>query len=310
MIRCSSQLRNAEVLLQNLQIPKAMKIFHDVIKECNNAPNIKVYQACVAAMRRKVLPIPDVLPVPRPDSQSLCRALMGLGQAQTLHMESLVSLENRGHGKTTPEEEQILQNSLRNFKTTADKAWQTFKEALDLASSRILLELASRVQVAMAQHVVQRVQCRIQIQSKHLKSPPICEPEKDEYLSMIDQGTSLAKTVMESARGDVGQQVKDEARIALEQLAIVKQRLNEGISSEEVRMVMTAIGLGNSGGWSGEGHWFTCPNGHPYVIGECGGAMQESRCPECGATIGGHNHALNSSNRTATEFHQLAQNHQ
>ena len=28
--------------------------------------------------------------------------------------------------------------------------------------------------------------------------------------------------------------------------------------------------------------WYQCPNGHAYVIGECGLAMIESRCPECG----------------------------
>jgi len=35
------------------------------------------------------------------------------------------------------------------------------------------------------------------------------------------------------------------------------------------------------------GHWFTCPNGHIFSIGECGGAMQQSRCNECGEMIGG-----------------------
>ncbi|CAG8471028.1 5060_t:CDS:10 [Dentiscutata erythropus] len=27
----------------------------------------------------------------------------------------------------------------------------------------------------------------------------------------------------------------------------------------------------------GSGHWYQCPNGHPYTIGECGGAMEASR---------------------------------
>ena len=30
-------------------------------------------------------------------------------------------------------------------------------------------------------------------------------------------------------------------------------------------MIIKAIGLDS-------GHWYECPNGHPYVIGECGGA--------------------------------------
>ena len=36
--------------------------------------------------------------------------------------------------------------------------------------------------------------------------------------------------------------------------------------------------------------WYKCPNGHLYVVGECGGPMQESICPECRARIGGVNH--------------------
>ena len=36
--------------------------------------------------------------------------------------------------------------------------------------------------------------------------------------------------------------------------------------------------------------WYKCPNGHYYVIGECGQPMQNSRCPECGSQIGGMGH--------------------
>jgi hypothetical protein len=52
----------------------------------------------------------------------------------------------------------------------------------------------------------------------------------------------------------------------------------------------------------GAGHFFKCPNGHVYVIGECGGAMEESKCPECGAKIGGRDHALASGNQLASEI--------
>lgn len=49
-----------------------------------------------------------------------------------------------------------------------------------------------------------------------------------------------------------------------------------------------------------------CPNGHFYIIGDCGGAMQESRCPECGAAIGGMSHRLVSSNRPSARLQELA----
>ncbi|KAG9063296.1 hypothetical protein KI688_004178 [Linnemannia hyalina] len=52
----------------------------------------------------------------------------------------------------------------------------------------------------------------------------------------------------------------------------------------------------------GAGHFFRCPNGHSYVIGECGGAMQESICPECGAGVGGRSHQLAEGNQVDTEY--------
>ena len=47
-------------------------------------------------------------------------------------------------------------------------------------------------------------------------------------------------------------------------------------------------------------HWYECPNGHPYFIGNCGGANQTARCNECGEEIGGSSHRLLSSNRHVT----------
>jgi hypothetical protein len=59
-------------------------------------------------------------------------------------------------------------------------------------------------------------------------------------------------------------------------------------------------------GYTSEGHWFCCPNGHVYTVGECGGAMETSQCPECSAVIGGSSHQLDSSNGIASSFLDLA----
>eukprot|EP00347_Sterkiella_histriomuscorum_P010451 403376237 len=61
------------------------------------------------------------------------------------------------------------------------------------------------------------------------------------------------------------------------------------------QMVVEALGLG-------PGHYYKCPKGHYYAIGDCGGAMEESKCPDCGATIGGQNHELVQGNLHAGEF--------
>ncbi|KAK3574831.1 hypothetical protein QTP86_018421, partial [Hemibagrus guttatus] len=58
-----------------------------------------------------------------------------------------------------------------------------------------------------------------------------------------------------------------------------------GVTDEERVMIVKAMALP-------QGHWYKCPNGHVYAIGDCGGAMVHSQCPDCKATIGGANHAL------------------
>ncbi|KAF2214179.1 hypothetical protein CERZMDRAFT_37353 [Cercospora zeae-maydis SCOH1-5] len=62
--------------------------------------------------------------------------------------------------------------------------------------------------------------------------------------------------------------------------------LENSISSAEMRIVVTAM----SKEFSVSSHWYCCVNSHPFTIGECGGAMQQARCPECDAPIGGQNH--------------------
>lgn len=69
----------------------------------------------------------------------------------------------------------------------------------------------------------------------------------------------------------------------------------QGVSEEEKEMIIKAID-------SKPGSWYKCPNGHFYSIGECGGAMETSNCPECKAPIGGRHHQLLSDNAHAGEF--------
>lgn len=71
------------------------------------------------------------------------------------------------------------------------------------------------------------------------------------------------------------------------------------LSMQEREMIVKAFDFGYTG------HFYNCPNGHPYTITECGGAMMTSNCPECGELIGGGSHRLLSTNSTATEFESI-----
>lgn len=66
------------------------------------------------------------------------------------------------------------------------------------------------------------------------------------------------------------------------------------VSPDELRSIHKALVA--AGSMRSAGAWFRCKNGHLYVIGDCGGAQQASRCPVCGEGIGGTNYHIDKSN--------------
>jgi hypothetical protein len=64
--------------------------------------------------------------------------------------------------------------------------------------------------------------------------------------------------------------------------AEIRVGLENRVKREVIEVVTNEVG--------GRGHWYQCPNGHFYVVGECGGPMQTSQCPDCKATVGGQSH--------------------
>ncbi|KAL7762599.1 hypothetical protein ACKLNR_009134 [Fusarium oxysporum f. sp. zingiberi] len=64
----------------------------------------------------------------------------------------------------------------------------------------------------------------------------------------------------------------------------------EEVAPEELASIKSAMVSGSGGIATHSGHWYHCVNGHPFAIGECGMPMEEARCSECGAPIGGRNH--------------------
>ncbi|RYC57087.1 hypothetical protein CHU98_g9122 [Xylaria longipes] len=74
------------------------------------------------------------------------------------------------------------------------------------------------------------------------------------------------------------------------------------VSAAEMRAVYQAMARE----LSGTGHWYTCANGHPFTVGECGMPMEQARCPECGAPVGGAHHQAAEGVRHADEIEALA----
>lgn len=74
------------------------------------------------------------------------------------------------------------------------------------------------------------------------------------------------------------------------------------VTAEELREVYMA----SAAELRGTGHWYTCANGHPFSINNCGMPMEEARCPDCNAPIGGRNHEAAEGVRHATEIEEIA----
>ena len=87
----------------------------------------------------------------------------------------------------------------------------------------------------------------------------------------------------------------DDKRNRLQQLVKTLEATHNVSSPKQielVRTIMTELRLTPQ-------HVYKCPKGHFYFIGECGGAMEQSRCPDCGAGIGGGQHSALPGNQHA-----------
>jgi hypothetical protein len=148
------------------------------------------------------------------------------------------------------------------------KAKEAFMEAMELADSSSSLHAGARVRL----HLVATL-------TKFQDATDSARKEALDHLNwIINQKQKLA----------------DLANEAIE----IKRALVDRTS--EISQVMKAIANAEAGGYnygtSWSDHWYQCPNGHPYFIGDCGGAMVRSICPECGEAVGGTHHQLDSSN--------------
>lgn len=122
--------------------------------------------------------------------------------------------------------------------------------------------------------------------------------------AVVAQVSEIVDRLRQSREFDVDPQQMDQLQQKLEPW---KRRLSDtfyqDVSVEEKRAVFQAM-VPDVGGGVGSfgGHWYTCPNGHVYTIANCGGAMMESKCPDCKAVVGGGSHRLRNDNSVATDF--------
>lgn len=118
-----------------------------------------------------------------------------------------------------------------------------------------------------------------------------------ERVSLHDHGLDAAKLLKETGENHLAEArqicTASEAptKGLLAEVEEVARMLRDGVfytqvTTQEWHEVVAAMATV----FRGTGHWYFCENGHPYTVGECGAPMAISRCPQCGAPVGGSNH--------------------
>ncbi|WEW54842.1 hypothetical protein PRK78_000268 [Emydomyces testavorans] len=113
-----------------------------------------------------------------------------------------------------------------------------------------------------------------------------CSAEPAQTESFLKQGHDAIKMAHEICSRHPGQTrgLNEEIKGTVKML--LGATFYTPITTQERMAVMAAMARE----FRGTGHWYYCQNGHPFTIGECGGAVELSTCPECGSPVGGQGH--------------------
>ncbi|KAH9499460.1 NFX1-type zinc finger-containing protein 1 [Bulinus truncatus] len=103
-----------------------------------------------------------------------------------------------------------------------------------------------------------------------------------------------------SLYGRADKKIIEESKVLCSTLKNLVPDTQLHLSNEERLAIIRAVNVS-------QGAWYSCPNGHIYAIGECGQAMEESKCPDCQQKIGGTNHRLLPTNAWAREMDHAPQ---
>ncbi|XP_064088896.1 NFX1-type zinc finger-containing protein 1-like isoform X2 [Macrobrachium nipponense] len=181
---------------------------------------------------------------------------------------------------------QVLKEIL-SVQNSNEKYVPLIRPTLDFVRKRVMGQ-----NMRIAPQMVEEITCELQ----RLTLLPLC-------LDLYERSKQYSRPELQQIVNSIKVLLDPTIKFDKEQEEKVKRYLKEsekyvgglGITDTERLQVLEAMGLK-------QGHWFKCPNGHIYCIGDCGGAMQEAVCPECKAVIGGGSHALRTDNALASEM--------
>lgn len=119
-------------------------------------------------------------------------------------------------------------------------------------------------------------------------------PEKVDFLV-------TALEALLTATKPYDQDTDNEVKRLTGQLRPAFRNLQEATAAER-NMIHRAMSASFHGQGRKQGHWLKCANGHIYCVTECGGPMEQTKCPVCKVDIGGVNHRYVKGTTVATEM--------
>ncbi|KAL3665452.1 hypothetical protein V7S43_009487 [Phytophthora oleae] len=180
----------------------------------------------------------------------------------------------------------LLQLSTGNLKANAA---QYARQAIDEFKKGAFSAQTSEARLVMVQILLSNAQERLSAEVKTEEERQMREKAVEEVAVEVLNMLCVLKTSGESFLSKYG---RDLETLREKTATIVQRARNETFYQKVSKDEMKAIKLAMQVEFNGSGHWYRCVNGHSYSIGECGMAMERSRCPECGSVVGGQNHSF------------------
>ncbi|GBC28104.1 uncharacterized protein OCT59_008525 [Rhizophagus irregularis] len=190
------------------------------------------------------------------------------------------------------------------------KLWKIFAENLQYSTQEHLYTIK---QTAESSHHtrhcllanVELLELYTNMLKLQLKCPPNGIVDKKLQTDTIEKCEDTKRDVVNMIEYCIGNEIEKEFKDYIlnkrlsdlqkkcDEIKTYAEDLNKTITFEEeleIHRVMQTE-------FNNSGHWYECPNGHPYTIGDCGRAWVKSVCPDCNAEIGGESHQLTAGNR-------------
>ncbi|KAK5203656.1 hypothetical protein LTR47_008467 [Exophiala xenobiotica] len=120
----------------------------------------------------------------------------------------------------------------------------------------------------------------------------------EEAASLKSEAGKCIAAAYELVREYPGQTARVAADVRAVESMLKDSSFTSVVRDDEWRHVMAAMATE----FRGTGHWYTCANGHPFTVGECGMPMEATRCPQCDAPVGGQNHRPAEGVQAATDL--------